>query len=243
MYVIMIFRKSNIALIGLIFLLIVAIYSLNIESGETRAVSKLNAANKTVLLDPGHGGEDPGAVSDFSGLKEKDVNLAIAHKLKKLLEQDGINILMTREEDRLEYTPGTTNIIQKRKQDLQRRKKMMDEAGADIVVSIHLNKFPQTQYYGAQTFFPPKSVESEKLAVCIQKALKEKLDPTNDRQALLKKEEIIILRNLKTTTAMVECGFLSHKEEEGRLATKEYQSRIAEAIRAGILEYFNVPNY
>jgi N-acetylmuramoyl-L-alanine amidase len=236
---IVIMKRNNILLFGLIFFLILAIYSLNFESeNKASTVSKVNEVKKTVLLDPGHGGEDPGAVSDISGIKEKDISLKIALYLREILKKEDIEVLMTREEDRLEYKPGTTNIIQKRKQDLQRRKKMMDEAGADIVVSIHLNKFPQTKYYGAQTFYPPESPESQKLAGTIQKALRDIVDPSNKRQPLLKKEAIIILKNLKTTTTIVECGFLSHKEEEARLATEEYQKKIAEAIKTGILEYF-----
>jgi len=235
---IVIMKRNNILLFGLIFFLILAIYSLNFESeNKASTVSKVNEVKKTVLLDPGHGGEDPGAVSDISGIKEKDISLKIALYLREILKKEDIEVLMTREEDRLEYKPGTTNIIQKRKQDLQRRKKMMDEAGADIVVSIHLNKFPQTKYYGAQTFYPPESPESQKLAGTIQKALRDIVDPSNKRQPLLKKEAIIILKNLKTTTTIVECGFLSHKEEEARLATEEYQKKIAEAIKTGILEY------
>jgi N-acetylmuramoyl-L-alanine amidase len=161
---IIIVKKSNIIMIALIFLLVIAIFSLNV-GGEDRAVTvaKDKDVQKTVLLDPGHGGEDPGAVSDYSGAKEKDINLAIALKVRKLLDDDGYKVLMTREEDKLEYDPSTTNIVQKRKQDLLRRKKMMDEAGADIVVSIHLNKFGQTQYYGAQTFYPPVQLKAKNL--------------------------------------------------------------------------------
>jgi N-acetylmuramoyl-L-alanine amidase len=238
---IIIVKKSNIIMIALIFLLVIAIFSLNV-GGEDRAVTvaKDKDVQKTVLLDPGHGGEDPGAVSDYSGAKEKDINLAIALKVRKLLDDDGYKVLMTREEDKLEYDPSTTNIVQKRKQDLLRRKKMMDEAGADIVVSIHLNKFGQTQYYGAQTFYPPGSAESQKLAVSIQKSLREMLDPNNSRQSLVQKDPMIILKNLKTTTAIVECGFLSNPEEEKKLVQEEYQDRIAAAIAEGINEYFGI---
>lgn len=235
---IIVLKKTNIILVGLVFLLLVTIFSLNYGREKTAAVTNNQAQQKTIILDPGHGGEDPGAVSDYSGIKEKDINLKIALKIKELLEKENFKVLMTREEDKLEYEPGTSNIIQKRKQDLIRRKKMMDEAGADAVVSIHLNKFPQTQYYGAQTFYPPNSPESQKLAESIQSSLREKVDPENKRQALVKKERIIILRDLKTPTAIVECGFLSNKEEEKKLATDEYQYKIAQAIKGGIINYF-----
>ena len=238
---IVIVKKNNIALIVLIFILSVLLYSINI--GLTRDTEVVNdqvpAAQKIVLLDPGHGGEDPGAVSDYSGIKEKDLNLYIANRVKELLEKENIKVLMTRTEDRLEYEPGTTSVTQKRKQDLLRRKQMMDTCGADIVVSIHMNKFKQTQYYGAQTFYPPGCTEGQKLAGLIQTSLRELVDPQNTRQALVKKEEIIIVKNWKTPITIVECGFLSNEEEERKLQTQEYHDKLAYAIKDGIVKYFN----
>ena len=236
---IVIVKKSNILLAGLVFLLLITIFSLNFEPDDAKAVtSDDQSVHKTVIVDPGHGGEDPGAVSDYSGIKEKDINLSVALKLRDMLQKEGFKVIMTREEDKLEYSSETRNIIQKRKEDLLRRKKIMDESGADIVVSIHLNKFPETQYYGAQTFFPPDSAESQKLAISIQKALREMVDPNNKREALVKKEPIIILKNLKTTTVIVECGFLSNPDEEKKLGTDEYQEKLAQAIKEGIKNYF-----
>lgn len=243
---IIVLRKRNIGLIIMVFLLSLALYSLNIIRGdETQAANQQGiqdqqVVQRTVILDPGHGGEDPGAVSDYNGIKEKDVNLNIALAVKELLEKENYKVLMTREEDRLEYNTETRNIIQKRREDLTRRKKMMDEAGADIVVSIHLNKFPQTQYFGAQTFFPPNFPESQKLAMSIQKSIRESVDPENKREALVKKDPIIILKDCKTTTAIVECGFLSNAEEEKKLGTKEYQEKISVAVKDGINRYFQV---
>lgn len=225
---IVILRKNSVALVCLIFTLLLAIYSLNINVDDNLAynhkgaempednnvaVMKEGSGQKTVILDPGHGGEDPGAVSDYSGMKEKDLNLKIAFKVKEMLEKENYKVIMTRTEDILEYEEGTTGIYEKRKQDLMRRKKIMDESGADIVVSIHLNKFPETQYYGAQVFYHPDSNDSLRLANCIQKALKEHADPTNKRVAMVKEppkgqKPIIILRDIKTTTVIVECGFL-----------------------------------
>jgi N-acetylmuramoyl-L-alanine amidase len=235
---VVIVRKSNVLLIGLIFLLLIAIYSLNVGAGEVAPVTNTQNAQKTVIIDAGHGGEDPGVVSSYSGIKEKDLNLEIATKTKELLEKDGFKVIMTRTEDKLEYQPGTTSVTQKRKQDLQRRKKIMDESGADIVVSIHMNGFKETQYYGAQTFYPPNSAESQKLAAAIQKTLKEIVDPENGRQPQLKKEPIIILRDLKTPTTIVECGFLSNTAEEKKLQTQEYKDKLALAIKEGIKNYF-----
>lgn len=235
---IIVMRKSNIILIGLIFALLLAIYSLNtnVDSQTAAAANKTND-RKTVIVDAGHGGEDPGKISNYSALKEKDLNLKIAFKLKELLENDNYNVIMTREEDKLVYKEGTTDIYYKRLQDLTRRKEIMDSSGAHIVVSIHANSFPQTQYYGAQTFYPADSPESKKLAECIQKSLKENVDKSNKREPQIK-QPIVIIKNLKTPTTIVECGFLSNAEEERKLGTDEYQSLIAEAIKKGIDSYF-----
>jgi len=234
---IIVMKKNNVIMIVLIFALMLAIYSLNINADMTASTTN-NDMQKTVILDPGHGGEDPGKVSNYSDLKEKDVNLIIALKVKVLLEKDNYKVIMTREEDKLEYSEGTTNIIEKRRQDLTRRKKMMDESGTTIVVSIHLNGFPETQYFGAQTFYPPNSNESRKLANSLQKAVREMIDPANKRQPQLKKDQIIILKDLKTPTAILECGFLSNADEEKKLATEEYRTKLAFAIMDGIKNYF-----
>lgn len=233
-------RRYNVLLIVLIFIFAVAIFGLNYSKGESAPAAGQADNVKTVLLDPGHGGEDPGAVSDYSGAKEKDLNLVIALKVKALLEQEGYRVLMTRSEDRLEYEPDTSNIVQKRVQDLLRRKKMMDECGANISVSIHMNKFGETQYYGAQTFYPPKSPESQKLAASIQRSLKEMVDPDNKREANEKKEPIIIFKDPKSVVTVVECGFLSNSAEEKKLVTEEYQTKLSEAIKDGIVKYFQM---
>jgi len=234
---IIVMRKSNVILIGLIFALLLAIYSLNMNVDSQTAAAAKTTDKKTVIVDAGHGGEDPGKISNYSGLKEKDLNLKIAFKVKELLEKDNYNVIMTREEDKLVYKEGTTDIYYKRLQDLTRRKEIMDNSGADIVVSIHANSFPESQYYGAQTFYPADSPESKKLAECIQKSFRENVDKNNKREPQLK-PPIVITKNLKTPTTIVECGFLSNPEEERKLATDEYQSLIAEAIKKGIDSYF-----
>jgi len=231
-------KKSNLTLVALILLLSVALYCLNLggdaEATPASSVSTLG----TVVVDAGHGGEDPGKVSSYSGVKEKDINLAIAKFLAEELKTAGYQVIMTREEDKLVYKEGTTDITEKRRQDLTRRKEIMDNGGADIVVSIHLNDFSQSKYYGAQVFYPPNSEKSKALAECVQKVLREDVDPTNKREALVKSTPILILRNLKTPTIVVECGFLSNEQEEAKLRTESYQKKIAKAIKKGVDNYY-----
>lgn len=237
---IVVVRRRNIALIVMLFLLSIAIYSLNIGNAEeAEPVTAGLEVLRTVIVDAGHGGEDPGAVSDYSGVREKDVNLIIAKKVKALLEQQNYKVILTREEDKLSYEEGTTGILRKRYQDLTRRKKLIDESGADIAISIHLNKFDQTSVHGAQTFYPRNNYEeSQKLAVAIQSAIKETVDPENKREALMKDKDILLLKNIKVPTVMVECGFLSNPDEEKKLVTEEYQDKLAQAIVNGINKYF-----
>jgi N-acetylmuramoyl-L-alanine amidase len=235
---IVVVRKRNITLIILIFLLSIAVYSLN-PAGEDIAPASSVSTLGTVIVDAGHGGEDPGKVSSYSGVNEKDLNLSIAKLLAKQLEDAGYRVIMTREEDKLVYKEGTTDITDKRRQDLNRRKDIMDNSGADIVVSIHMNDFSQSKYYGAQVFYPPNSEKSKLLAICVQKTIREDVDPSNKREALLKSTPIVILRNLKTPTIIVECGFLSNQQEEQKLRNDQYQLRIAKAIKSGIDQYFS----
>lgn len=230
-------KRKNAVLILLIMFLSIAIFS--IDGGANPIAETVNEKNNpVVVVDAGHGGEDPGVVSNYSSLAEKDLNLRIAQLLKDYLEQDGYTVLMTRTEDMLNYPAGTKEIYQKRKHDLTNRKKLIDESGADIVVSIHMNGFSDTKYYGAQTFYPPSSTDSERLAKSIQNSMISVVDPTNKRVALLKKERIMIFRNLKVPTALVECGFLSNTQEEAKLKTLEYQELLAKGIKAGIDNFF-----
>jgi N-acetylmuramoyl-L-alanine amidase len=237
---IILLRKKNLIISLIITISLFFLAYLDISSRTEGFFKSVNAPQyPTVIIDAGHGGEDPGAVSNFSMTKEKDINLMIAIKLKKLLESSKYSTIMTRTEDVLKYEPGTTNIVKKRKQDLETRKMLIDKSGANIVVSIHLNKFPQEKYFGAQVFYPPNFPESKKLGECIQGKIREMVDINNKREALVKKEPIVILKNPKVTTAIVECGFLSNPDEEKRLITDEYQNKLATSIKAGIDSYFN----
>ncbi len=246
---ILIMKKTNVILGILIFVLVAAVIAINVGFGGEARGNSVNASEymetlsptgKIVVLDAGHGGEDPGAVSAYSGIKEKDITLVLAEKTKKLLEDAGYTVVMTRTEDVLSYDDEKLSMTAKRRQDLLKRKKMMDESNADIVISIHLNSFSDSQYHGAQTFYTKESLSSKKLAISLQTAFCQILEPENEREALLKTEDIIITKNCKVTTAIVECGFLSNQEEEKKLADETYQSKIAESIKAGIDNYFTV---
>lgn len=250
---ILVLKRKNLMLAAIATVLTIAIFGVNLNLGGKNAdkdadknlnlnliptTVNVSGEGKVVVLDPGHGGEDPGATSKFSDLKEKDLNLKIALKTKALLEQSGYKVIMTRSEDVLKYEGDPGSMTQKRKMDLLSRKKVMDESQADIVVSIHLNGFGEAKYFGAQTFFTKNSKSSQKLAILMQKALKDKVDPQNKREALVKKDDIIITKNCKVTTIIVECGFLTNEQEEKSLRDEGYQNKLCDALKYGIDMYF-----
>lgn len=249
---ILVLKRKNLMLAAIATVLTIAIFGVNLNLGGKNVdkvidqnlnfiptIVNASGEGKIIVLDPGHGGEDPGATSKFSDLKEKDLNLKIALKTKALFEQAGYKVIMTRSEDILKYEGDSLSMTQKRKMDLLQRKKIMDESQADIIVSLHLNGFGENKYFGAQTFFTKNSKSSQKLAILMQKALKDKVDPQNKREALLKKDDIIITKNCKVTTIIVECGFLTNEQEEKNLRDEGYQNKLCEAIKYGVDMYFS----
>ena len=209
--------------------LIVFILFLNVtkplkaEEGKTE--------NKIILIDPGHGGIDGGAQSK-NGTIEKDINLNIAKKLKVLLEEKEYTVFMTRDDD--------GGLSAKKSEDLSKRCDMKNETKCDVFISIHQNKFQKEKCKGAQVWYSSNK-ESEKLAVILQKSLKEMVDNTNNRMCKPAKKQYKILRDgYEKACVILECGFLSNEEEEKLLKTEEYQEKIADSIKTGIDEYFKL---
>ncbi len=192
-------------------------------------------SDRIILLDPGHGGADAGASAN--GISEKDVNLSVAKELKACIEELGGKVIMTREED-CSTADGSENGSWK-VADLKKRKAMADETGADIFVSVHMNKFPQEKYKGAQVFYSADDEESRRLGEIIQRTLPEILCDGNTRSAKPSDGSIFILKNTNIPSVIVECGFISNVEEAEKLKDANYQKTIAGAICTGIERYFN----
>lgn len=201
---------------------------------------RLPMKNKIIIIDPGHGGVDPGAVSR-TGVTEDDINLRIALKLRKLIEQSGGVALMIREDDSGLYSDGRTRIRDKKNEDLRARHELINNSGADIFISVHLNSFPQSQYYGAQSFYQKGDEEGKKIAELIQNELIEVIKNQNIRKAK-SIDTVYILKNKKLPGALVECGFLSNSQEEKLLQEDKYQEKIAWSIFMGIMRYFEGKN-
>ncbi len=180
-----------------------------------------------IVIDAGHGGFDGGAVSP-NGVKEDGLNLAVAKQLKMMCENQGYTVMMTREDE---------NALGKTKnEDMKKRKQIIESAGADIVISIHMNKFSDTTCYGPVVFFHKESTEGEVLAKLMQEQLVEIIKPEKPR--VEKPETYFILRSGSCPCVLVECGFLSNANDEKLLQTEEYQKKCAMAIFKGMQLYF-----
>ncbi|MDR1205857.1 MAG: N-acetylmuramoyl-L-alanine amidase [Peptococcaceae bacterium] len=192
-------------------------------------------AGRRVVVDPGHGGEDPGKVSD-SGIYEKDINLQVAKKLRSLLIQGGASVIMTREED-VALGADQDTLRERKRTDLMKRAELAVESGADIYVSLHCNAFPKSRFSGAQVFYAPQAAGALALAQAVQAELSNVLNNTERQPS----EDItsFVLKQAKIPTVNVEMGFLSNPLEEQLLTQEEYQEKIAWAVYSGIVRYYS----
>lgn len=187
-----------------------------------------------VVIDAGHGGDDPGKVG-INGVYEKDVNLKIAKLVKLFLEANDITVVMTRESDEGLYDADASN---KKVQDMKRRIELIDNTSPALTVSIHQNSFPEEYVHGAQVFYYTGSTQGRQLAEYIQNQLVEKTDPGNRRQVKAN-DSYYLLKKTGRPTVIVECGFLSNSREAELLCDPLYQERLAWQIHMGIMQYLN----
>lgn len=196
----------------------------------------LPVTNKVIVIDAGHGVPDEGAESS-NGISEAKTNLNIALKLQTLLEQSGATVILTRSDENAIYDIDSKTLKEKKMSDLKNRVKIGNESSADIFVSIHLNKIPQSQYDGWQTFYKSGNEQGKKLSESIQVSLNESIEKENKRVAKTI-DNVYIVKHVEIPTTIVECGFLSNPEEEKKLLEDDYQNRLAWGIYNGIINYF-----
>lgn len=194
-------------------------------------------SNKTIIIDAGHGLPDSGA-SSFNGTTEQAINLSIALKLQKIIEQSGAKVILTRSDENGIYSTDSISIRNKKISDIKNRVQIGNNSDADIFISIHLNKFSgSSEYKGWQTFYQKKSEESSLLANKIQENLNKNIKENNDRK-VLPITNVYIMDNVQIPTVIVECGFLSNPEETENLKKDEYQNKLVWGIYLGIQDYF-----
>ena len=228
------FKRLFFLLLALCTLLLCGI--LHEKEDLTRSVFSTPAANKVITLDAGHGGFDAGASAN--GVTEKDINLDVTLRLREYLEQAGGIVFLTRSEDTSTAESDKSGIAAK-KSDLLARRELTKNSGSEIFVSIHMNKFTQEQYKGAQVFYAAKSEDSKRLGDTIQESLKEIIADGNTRNAKEIDRNVLILKDVDIPSVIVECGFLSNPEEAALLKENNYRQKLAWGIYLGIVRYFN----
>lgn len=186
----------------------------------------------TVILDPGHGGEDGGAVA-ADGTRESDLNLELALRVRDMLLFLGESPLMTREEDRAIYSEGCITLREKKISDLKNRCTLIAAHPDATLVSIHQNTYPQPQYRGIQTFYAPTQ-DSDALASSLQQTFVRYLQPDNTRQEKPIPDSVYLLNHVPNRAVLVECGFLTNPEELSALKQEEYQRKLALVLSAAL---------
>lgn len=222
-------RKEQI----LVFLYVSIILFGIISSYNSKTVQTFSmpASKKTIVIDAGHGGFDPGKVG-YGDIYEKDINLDIAKKLESYFEQSGATVIMTR--------IGENAIASTKNDDMRERKNIINKSKADLVISIHQNSFEDESVSGPQVFYY-NSEKSERLAKNVQEEMNIKLSPERARNSSVN-DNYYILKETNIPSIIVECGFLSNKKESELLSTEEYRDKVAWSIYVGTINYFNEIN-
>ncbi len=233
-------RYFGIISVSLAIASITAVYSIIeymlIEKREINSVSNREIPSFTVVIDAGHGGEDGGAVG-VSGILEKDLNLEISKELYNLFSLTDIPVVMTRTNDKMLYEDGQEN--NKKTYDLKKWLEMSNSVNSPLLISIHQNKFPVEKYKGLQLYYSGNNEQSKSIAGIIQKKTSTFLQTDNKREIKKAGRSIYILHRLECPAVLVECGFLSNKEEESLLNTELYRRKIAFVIFSSVMDFMN----
>lgn len=233
--------KSKVIDLLIILILVCAVVNMPSHKESVEQAWKA-AARPVVVIDPGHGGMDGGAEGS-DGTIEKDINLNISMKLKEKLEADGIRVIMTRNSDTGlsgESQDETIRFIKSR--DMHERKRIIDETGPALTISIHLNSFTQdASVKGAQVFYPMDGeddiVESSRLAAeIIQKNLNSDIN-TDKKRTEMAKNDVYLFQNISSPIVIAECGFLSNEEDLMNLKNEGFQEKISKSLKASISKY------
>ena len=213
-----------------LFLLIVFICSFNfVEAGIKK--SNLELLGKVIYIDPGHGGPDPGTI--YKNIYEKDINLEICKKLQTILEEEGAIVYLTRYGD---YDLSKSYTGSRKKSDLNNRAKIINDSKADIYISIHLNSISSSTWSGAQVFYDDVNEKNYDLALLMQEQLKTDLKTTRKVKEI---STMLMNRKIVIPGILIEAGFLSNPNDRYLLRQADYQYKIVESIKRGIIKYFN----
>lgn len=221
--------KKNLLIYSGILLCLIAFFPLC--KNLSVQVITLHRNQTVIVIDVGHGGSDPGKVG-IDGVKEKDVNLAIAGYLRDYLLAQDYTVYMTRDTD---CDLSDSSVSNKKRSDLNHRIQFTTDKNASCMISIHQNSYPDTIQHGAQTFYYQGRNEDKTFAQLVQESLLT-FDPTNTRQ-IKSTESYYILKNTSIPSILIECGFLSNPDETAKLTDPNYQKEIAYAIAVGTCRF------
>lgn len=225
-----VFRLKSILIILSVIVFLCVTISVGIVTGSTKKVPK---TTYTLVIDAGHGGRDDGC-SGASGSKESEINLKIAKALEKYLKTLGLNVVMTRQDGNGLYDANADNF---KLSDMSKRLEIIENANADMVISIHQNSYADKSLKGAQVFYQDEDESSQGFAESIQSQLINQLD---DARTEIIDGDYYLLKECRRPAVIVECGYLTNVEEEIKLNTDGYQSKVAYAIMCGVVKYFDL---
>lgn len=229
-------NKKRIIFINLGIIFSIFLYTLTSSNLTSTSTSSIPVSNHVVILDAGHGSPDGGA-SGADGSIESELNLNVVLKLQKLLETSNCTVILTRSDENGIYESTADTIRKQKVSDMKNRVEIANNSNAEIFVSIHMNKLPQTQYSGWQTFYKNSDETSKLLAENIQSSLNQFIKKENSR-TIKSISKIYLTEHVEIPLALVECGFLSNPEENALLQTDTYQNKLAWGIYIGIMDYF-----
>lgn len=227
------FGKVFIWGLGFVVLAFLIQYPIN-KADSTWQTWSLPLSGKTIVIDPGHGGVDGGAVGKDQTL-EKDIALEVAKKTRDYLQQSGALVYLTREKDKDLAKEDTNGLSRRKTEDIRKRLKFIHDKEADFFITLHLNALPSNKWSGAQTFYYPKHDKSKHLANMIQDEIIRNLE--NTTRSPLAINGVYLLKYAKVPGALVEIGFLSNEHEREHLKKEAYQQKMAGSIYEGILRY------
>lgn len=186
---------------------------------------------KFIILDPGHGGKDPGCV--YKDEYEKDYNLDFAFSLKNVLEQNGATVLMTREGD---YDLSSPNNTHRKKSDFDNRIKLIEESQADIYISLHMNYLNDSSYYGSQVFYDDNNSQNKSIALLLQKNLNTFFNFEKNAKQL--SNDKYMFQRINTKGILIEYGFISSARDRKNLKNEDYRASLSQVISDSIIKYF-----
>lgn len=188
----------------------------------------------TVVIDAGHGGVDGGCVGKRYGAIESELNLQYAKELEKLCKEFGFNVVMTRETQEGLYSPLATN---KKKSEMQKREKIINESKADIVISVHMNSINIPSVKGAQAFYKKGNETAKILADNVTSSLSKEIGYVRSGASV---GDYYVLNCNDKASILIECGYLSNAEEEYNLMQEKYKTNFCKAVLHGVINYLKI---